>query len=90
MAEWTYGQQVAALSEGWDVWHCDFRDNGALRFEIQALMESFDDFPLRFDNDDDAWRHVLTMAREGSALHQAAVAFIKEHDPIEYALFVHD
>ncbi|MBK9003570.1 MAG: hypothetical protein IPM41_06820 [Sphingomonadales bacterium] len=39
----------------------------------------------RFTSDDEAWRHVAARAAEGSAYHGAALDFLRDHSPGEYA-----
>ncbi|MFC6623921.1 hypothetical protein [Novosphingobium panipatense] len=38
-----------------------------------------------FASDDEAWRHVAARAAEGSAYHRAALDFLRDHSPGEYA-----
>lgn len=65
-----------SADEGWVVSDCDGSENGP--WQIQKL-----DHLAMFPSDGDAWRHVITKADEGSAYHQAALDFIREHNPIE-------
>lgn len=67
-----------ADGEGWGVFDCDGSDNGP--WQIQR-----DDEAEVFEDDDEAWLHVLRRAKAGSAYHQAALDFVKEHNPIEAA-----
>lgn len=74
---WTIADSRAAITEGWDVFDCDGSDNG--RFQICKR-----DDMTTFDIDDDVWVHVAKRATDGSALHVRALAFIMQHNPIEY------
>lgn len=65
-----------AADEGWGVFECDGSDNGP--WQIQR-----DDEAELFEDDDAVWLHVLQRAKAGSDYHQAALGFVKEHNPIE-------
>lgn len=43
-----------------------------------------DDEAGKFIGDGAAWHHVVSLAKAGSAYHQAALAWLKEHSPNEY------
>lgn len=98
--DWPIEDQRAAQNEGWDLFFVDGRDEESERqivdgrpyghrpFELQALAEpegegSFFD---RRGNPDDvrAQEHVLQRAKEGSARHKRAIAFLSVHSPREY------
>jgi len=62
----------AARREGWDVFYCDLDPEGQHRFQLQRIDTPEDGTPP-FPDDRDAWQHVVTRARAGSALHRAAL-----------------
>lgn len=66
-----------AQAEGWDIFECD---NGEL--QLQAIDES--DIFTGWNRERDAWAHVCSKAKEGSALHMEALAILREHSPAEY------
>jgi hypothetical protein len=68
-----------AQAEGWDVFDCGFRDDGAPRVELQRLDSPPCGTPL-FRSDEDAWQHVVRQARAGSIPHQRALQMV---DPVE-------
>ena len=74
---WTVSDSLAAIAEGWDVCDCDGSENGRFQLCKRDDMDAFAD-------DTDAWVHVATRAREGSALHAQALVFVMRHNPIEY------
>lgn len=49
-------------------------------YELQAIAE--EDV---FKDDDAAWRHVLACERAGHSEARAALNFLREHSPFEYA-----
>jgi hypothetical protein len=68
-----------AQAEGWDVFDCGLRDDGAPRVELQRLDSPPCGTPL-FRSDEDAWQHVVRQARAGSIPHQRALQMV---DPVE-------
>ena len=62
----------AARREGWDVFDCDLDPEGRHQFQLQRIDALADGTPP-FPDDRDAWQHVVTQARAGSALHRAAL-----------------
>ncbi len=68
-----------AQAEGWDVFDCGLRDDGAPRIELQRLDSPPCGTPL-FRSDEDAWQHVVRQARAGSIPHQRALQMV---DPVE-------
>jgi hypothetical protein len=68
-----------AQAEGWDVFDCGLRDDGAPRVELQRLDSPPCGTPL-FRSDEDAWQHVVRQARAGSIPHQRALQTV---DPVE-------
>ena len=79
---WSDANSAAANGEGWNLFFCLGSENGP--WQLQRL-DCADDVPgaPQLDSDDVAWRVV----REGTVPHHAAaLAFLKAHNPIEYAL----
>lgn len=70
-------ENAQAYREGWAIFDCDGSDNG--RWQLCRIDE--DEI---FATDEAAWRHVWTHAEAGSAYHQAALAYLKRHNPGEY------
>ena len=68
-----------AQAEGWDVFDCGLRDDGAPRIELQRLDSPACGTPL-FRSDEGAWQHVVRYARAGSIPHQRALRMV---DPVE-------
>ena len=62
----------AARIEGWDVFDCDLDPEGRHQFQLQRI-DAPEDGTSPFPDDRDAWQHVVTQARAGSALHRAAL-----------------
>jgi len=69
--------QDAARREGWDVFDCDLDPEGQHQFQLQRIDTPEDGTPP-FPDDRDAWQHVVTRARAGSALHRAALDAIDD------------
>ncbi len=65
--------------EGWDVFDCGLRDDGAPRIELQRLDSPACGTPL-FRSDEGAWQHVVRHARAGSIPYQRALRMV---DPVE-------
>jgi hypothetical protein len=87
---WTLADSKAARAEGWDVWDCDGSENGRFQLcrcdddpEAERCDATGEMRGAAFDDDEGAWRHVVALAREGSALHVKALAFITAQNPIE-------
>lgn len=77
---WSASQQNAALADGWGLFNISTHtDPGDSPFQLQKYDEAG-----RFDNDSDAWDHVIEKAAQGSDLHKAALDFLKENSPAEY------
>ncbi len=74
--EWTAEDSAAASAEGWDV----FDVNGGEDMQIQRHddPQNAEGEPVEptFECDGDAWKHVVTQARAGSALHIKALKVI--------------
>jgi hypothetical protein len=68
-AEWTAEDRDAAFDDGWAVVDADA--GGYL------IGRRDDEQTFPFETDDDAQAHVEDRAREGSTLHQRAVAFVR-------------
>ena len=62
----------AAAREGWNVFDCDLDLDGRPQLQLQHIDAPADGTPP-FPDDRDAWEHVVTRARAGSALHRAAL-----------------
>ncbi|TIW53840.1 MAG: hypothetical protein E5V54_24060 [Mesorhizobium sp.] len=89
MVEWLPEHQSDAQAEGWDIFEASgsiSNENGDREFQLQALDDS--DIFTGETRDIDAWRHVYTQAFAGSALHQHALNFLREHSPGEYEAIV--
>lgn len=67
---------TATIAEGWAVFGCGLYRDGTPRVELQRIGCPDDGSEPRFEDDQDAWRHVVNRAREGSALHLAALGLI--------------
>lgn len=68
--------QKATIAEGWAVFDCGQHHDGTPRVEIQRIDYPDDGSEPRFRDDQDAWKHVVSRAREGSALHLAALGLV--------------
>ncbi len=68
---------AAAKREGWDVFDCDPDPDGRPQFQLQR-MDAPEDGKPPFPDDRDAWAHVVTRARAGSALHRDALALVDD------------
>ena len=68
-----------AQAEGWDVFDCGLRDDGAPHVELQRLDSPACGTPL-FHSDEVAWQHVVRQARAGSIPHQRTLQMV---DPVE-------
>ena len=66
---------TVAEQEGWGVFFCDPRPDETRERQLQRIDCSEDGEPP-FDSDTAAWRHVVTRARAGSALHRAALSAV--------------
>ena len=66
----------ATIAEGWAVFDCGRQPDATPRVELQRIDCPEDGSEPRFEDDQDAWRHVVSRAREGSALHLAALGLI--------------
>lgn len=68
-----------AGDEHWGVFDCDGSDNGPV--QIQRIDE--DEEVSGWTDDIEAWQHVVARAMAGSDLHQRALSYVGEHNPIE-------
>lgn len=68
-----------AHAEGWGIF--DLCEEGRPDpYQLQRVDED-----ERFPSDDDAWRYVAARGAEGSTYHGAALDFLREASPGEYA-----
>ncbi|KFG99069.1 hypothetical protein GQ56_0101020 [Burkholderia paludis] len=65
-----------AVGEGWSIFTCDGSECG--RYQLQCCDD--DDV---FLNDYVAWKFVVDQARVGSEYHKKALAYLREHNPME-------
>ena len=63
---------TAAAREGWDLFDCGPDPEGRPQIQLQR-EDAPEDREPPFASDRDAWEHVVTRARAGSALHRAAL-----------------
>lgn len=77
-ATWTQTDNEQAFSEGWGIFSSRGSSHGD--WTLQRLDEA-----ATFPDDPTAWAFVRDRAREGSAYHRRAVAFLKEVNPPEHA-----
>jgi len=68
---------AAVWREGWDVFDCGPDPEGRPQLQLQR-EDCPDDGKPPFPDDCDAWQHVVTQARAGSALHRAALAAVDD------------
>ncbi len=66
---------AVAAREGWDVFHCDALPDGERQLQ---RVDAPEDGEPPFPDDRDAWEHVVSRARAGSALHRAALASVDD------------
>lgn len=71
-----YAQQ--AMNDGWTISDCYGTENGT-PWQLQALNEA-----EVFADDNAAWLHVVTNARNGDALAIKALEFLRDFSPKEY------
>lgn len=77
-AEWSAEDDHRASAEGWAIFRCvGGVDHGT--YQLQK-----DDEVGAFDEDDEAWRHVVAQAAAGSPLHRRALRFLKRTSPVEH------
>ena len=67
----------AARREGWGVFDRSRDSDGKSQLHLQRIRSLKDGTPP-FATDRDAWEHVVTHARAGSALHRAALASVDD------------
>ncbi len=79
--KWTQKNSIAAELEGWNVFSSFGSENGD--WQIQKVDDPDDGMP-RFESDNAVWLHVYRRAGEGSQLHKDALAYVKEHNRMEY------
>ena len=75
-------QAELAHAEGWGIFHRGDRGDGSACVELQGLDDDAPGGP-GFMDDLAVWEHVVIKARQGSALHLAALASV---DPVERSL----
>lgn len=77
-AQWTRDDHAEAVAAGWDIF-----DTGGDPCPFQ--LQKRDDMGV-FEDDGDAWDHVLDCERHGSddGLSRRAMEFLREHSPAEY------
>ena len=80
--EWDSHDQEIASQQGWLISEIDEIDHPT-PFQLQAFNDSG-----VFENDDSAWHHVVTQARQGDGLALKALRFLQEMSPVEYAYIV--
>lgn len=71
-----------AVSEGWIIATMLGADS-AEPYQLQATQNP-EIGPLLLEDDDAAWLHVCTRAKEGSEYHIQALLWLREHSPSEY------
>ena len=83
MKGWTYEQDVASAMQGWAI----FQTTGAGHelWEIQSIDCPDDDDAVFLENDQAAHEFVRRQAETGDSLALAALEFLKEHSPKEFA-----
>jgi hypothetical protein len=79
-----------AVREGWAIFDCDGSENGRWQLcrvdDPAAWPEGATDLTEpAFPGDGAAWTFVADKAKAGSAYHQAALDFIRERNPAEFA-----
>ena len=63
---------IATSREGWALFNCGPDHEGRPQIQLQR-EDAPEDREPPFTSDRDAWLHVVTRARAGSALHRAAL-----------------
>ncbi len=66
-----------AANEGWGVIDAGPAPDGGPLLQLQSIAGPSAS-SAAFGGDDDAWKHVVARAREGSALHRAALAAVND------------
>lgn len=90
--DWPFECQVAAGSEGWDLFDTGGAEGHDV-FELEVLAEpgmnfgSEQDEPM-FPDDASAAIVVLGRALDGSPLHQHALTFLHQEAPVEFAMIL--
>ena len=79
--DWSLLYHLQAMTEGWSVFA---HDAGQIEYQIQRIDAPEDAEPV-FENDADAWKHVVEKARDGSPIHVKALEVISpdERDRIK-------
>lgn len=72
--------ETISEAEGWFISHAPGNGDGTI-----WRLERRDEDPL-FESDIAAHRHVVAKAAEGSEYHRACLAFLRDHEPVEYAI----
>jgi hypothetical protein len=78
-----------AFTEGWGIFEVGPGTEASFiekygRWSLDRLAEGNTCGPVVFGEDaDQAWGHVVTKALEGSAYHQGAIQFLRQHNPLE-------
>lgn len=82
-----------AHCEGWAIFDCDGSCNG--RWQLCRLDDpaAWPDGTTQlrapaFESDDDAWAFVGAKVRDGSAYHQGALDFLRQHNRAEYVALI--
>lgn len=75
---WTLFDQEDALNEGWGVFVTDSGQKQLQRYDGAAV----------FDDDFEAWEHVVRKADASEGLHHKALAYLQEKCPQEYRQIV--
>lgn len=65
-----------AVTQGWSIFECTGSDNGP--YQLQCCDD--DDV---FLDDAAAWGYVVKCARGGSEYHKQALAYLRDHNPME-------
>ncbi|MFC3058551.1 hypothetical protein [Paenirhodobacter populi] len=71
---------AVAEAEGWFISYAPGNSDGT-----NWRLERRDEDAV-FNSDHDAHRHVVAKATEGSEYHRACLAFLRDHEPIEYGI----
>jgi len=79
-----------AAGEGWAIFDNGDGEAGPWTLNKIDTMDDPDLPDALFDSDETAWAFVREQADGGSAYHLAALRFLEEHNPIEYAAIMDD
>jgi|JI10StandDraft_1071094.scaffolds.fasta_scaffold671714_3 hypothetical protein len=77
-----------AITEGWSIFHVYGSESPwqLQRLDYPGADEPDGPRPAAFEADEAAWEFVRERARNGSAYHQDALRFLREHSPKEWAV----